>query len=94
MKAQIWDVAAPDKFPTPKINRLKGADGVVLIYDQSKYSSYSRIEEYWLKEVSEKACPEAKIVLFANKSDCPRDVKKEVIHMLNRRDSFWQRNSI
>ena len=46
---QFWDTAGQERYHTITYNFLKGADGIIFIYDITNRSSFDNIREWILK---------------------------------------------
>eukprot|EP01118_Nematostelium_gracile_P000616 TRINITY_DN1066_c0_g4_i1.p1 TRINITY_DN1066_c0_g4~~TRINITY_DN1066_c0_g4_i1.p1 ORF type:complete len:219 (+),score=66.32 TRINITY_DN1066_c0_g4_i1:38-658(+) len=74
----IWDTAGQEKFRSLTSSYYRGTQGIILVYDVTKRTSFSSIE-HWLEEVENYATNADVIkLLVANKIDLPdREVSKE-----------------
>ncbi|EGR27312.1 ras oncogene family protein, putative [Ichthyophthirius multifiliis] len=78
IKAQIWDTAGQERYKSITTAYYRGAVGALLIYDITKYLSFTNIQK-WLNEIRDHAEPHIVIMLVGNKSDLKhlRQVKQE-----------------
>ena len=51
-KLQIWDTAGQERFMSLTNNIYKRVDGIILVYDISKYETFSNITN-WIKRIKE-----------------------------------------
>jgi len=71
----IWDVAGETKFSAFKSIYYTGASGVLLLFDLTRKETFDNLS-FWYKDLS-KICPDAAIVIIANKSDLTNQRKVE-----------------
>lgn len=66
VKVQIWDVAGQKRFRTIAQAYYRGADGLILVYDISNKSSFSKLKE-WVDPLEN----DTKLIkaVIANKTD-------------------------
>ncbi len=78
IKVNYVDTAGQEKFRAISVNYLKGAHGVILVFDITKERTFSALEE-WMKNLRENNQFNISKILFGNKSDLSdeREVKKE-----------------
>ena len=67
IKMQLWDCSGQKKFTPTILSFLKGASGIILVYDITEESSFIAINN-WIKLIKEKA-PNTNIVLVGQKCD-------------------------
>ncbi|KAJ3432304.1 ras-related protein rabd2a-like [Anaeramoeba flamelloides] len=67
-KLQIWDTAGQERFKTITRNYYKGAQGIFLVYDVTKQSSFEHIEK-WVDEVENHGEKNVTKFLVGNKID-------------------------
>lgn len=48
---------------------IKGADGIVMVYDVSSLASFEDIDRFWINEVDSYAEKNVELLLLGNKSD-------------------------
>ena len=81
IQLNIWDTAGQERFKSLAKNIIKGADGIVLMYDMSNYNSFKAIKT-WIKNIKESIdITKVGIVIVGNKCDLPEDeikVDKEI----------------
>jgi len=63
----LWDLAGSEEFSRLRASYLRGAAGVVLICDLTRPETFDHLPSY-LEDLS-KVCPNAQVVLAANKAD-------------------------
>ncbi|GFN82255.1 ras-like GTP-binding protein ypt1 [Plakobranchus ocellatus] len=76
VKLQVWDLAGQERFRNITLSYLRGARGVLLVYDITNRESFTRIP-YELDEVHRMAIEDIVIVLVGNKADL-NDSKRQV----------------
>ena len=74
IKIQIWDTAGQERFKSITESYLRGANGIVLVYDISDRESFNSVES-WVDSVKNKCDKSVDMILLANKSDT---LKREV----------------
>ena len=76
---QIWDTAGQERFKSITQNFMKGADGIIYVYDITQKSSFDNIKT-WIRQ-SEEATEGFKKIIVGNKTDLEneRKVKKETL---------------
>lgn len=67
-KMEIWDSAGQERFRTITKTFVRGAKGIVLVYDITDRSSYDKISD-WIKFVDSIEISEKIFMLIGNKSD-------------------------
>ena len=55
IKVQWWDTAGMERFNSLTSVYYRGADAVILVYDVTKYSTFARIKDHWMEEVTFKS---------------------------------------
>ncbi|KAK3886756.1 hypothetical protein Pcinc_004119 [Petrolisthes cinctipes] len=68
VKLQIWDTAGQERFRTITQSYYRSANGVVIVYDITKRSSFLSINR-WLDEVRKYTHTHVSIILIGNKCD-------------------------
>ncbi|KAL0278978.1 UNVERIFIED_CONTAM: hypothetical protein PYX00_000636 [Menopon gallinae] len=68
VKLQIWDTAGQERFRTITQSYYRSANGVIIVYDITKRSSFLSLER-WIEEVRRYAATNVLLVLVGNKSD-------------------------
>ena len=64
----LWDTAGQEKYQSLSSRVYRGANGVVLVYDITKSSSFASIVK-WIRAVRKHARPDVKLTLIGNKTD-------------------------
>ena len=67
LKVIIWDTAGQERFKSMSTNTVKGAQGIVLVFDITKKTTFESLPE-WIKE-TKNIKDNIPIVLFGNKCD-------------------------
>ena len=67
LKVIIWDTAGQERFKAMSTNTVKGAQGIVLVFDTTKKESFENLPK-WIKE-TKNIKDNIPIVLFGNKCD-------------------------
>ena len=78
IQLQIWDTAGQERFRSLSKTMFKGSDGILLMYDISKYETFKDIKN-WINDIKTNiGVPIEKIalIIIGNKSDLPDDEKK------------------
>ena len=78
IQLQIWDTAGQERFRSLSKTLFKGSDGILLMYDISKYETFKHIKN-WINDIKTNiGVPIEKIalIIIGNKSDLPDDEKK------------------
>lgn len=65
---QIWDTAGQERFRTITQSYYRSANGIILVYDITKRSSFLSIYK-WIEEVRRYAGDSVLIVIVGNKAD-------------------------
>lgn len=73
IKMQIWDTAGSEAFRSIVSAYYRGADAVVLVYDQSDRVSFQELANFWVEEVKKYKEPTCELVLIANKADLGKE---------------------
>ena len=89
LKAQIWDTAGQERYRAITSAYYRGAVGALLVYDISKYESFSNVER-WLKELRDHAENHIEVMLVGNKSD----LRHLRVVMTEDAEAFAQENGI
>ena len=70
IKLTIWDTAGQERFRTLTSSYYRGAQGVVIVYDTSKRSTYENVEAVWTRELDTYAdMDEMVLMVVGNKVD-------------------------
>ena len=78
IQLQIWDTDGQERFRSLQKTLFKGSDGILLMYDISKYETFKHIKK-WINDIKTNiGVPIEKIalIIIGNKSDLPDDEKK------------------
>ena len=75
IKVQIWDTAGQDRYKSITKSYIKGANGIILIYDVTKRKTFEGIQN-WVKQIKEQVSQRVCVALVANKID---DVEKREV---------------
>ena len=67
LKVIIWDTAGQERFKAMSTNTIKGAQGIVLVFDNNKKETFESLTS-WIQQVKE-VKDNIPIVLFGNKPD-------------------------
>ena len=67
IKMQLWDCSGQKKFSSAIYSYIKGASGIILVYDITQESSFNAINN-WIKLIKERT-PNTNIVLVGQKCD-------------------------
>ena len=70
---QIWDTAGQERFRSITKNFMKGADGIMYVYDITEKSSFYNLKN-WIRQ-SEESTEGFKKIIVGNKSDLELDRK-------------------
>ena len=73
-KLQIWDTAGQERFKTVTSAYYRGADGIIIVFDQTDRESYDNIEN-WIEDISKYSADEPAKIIFANKDDIAAEKK-------------------
>lgn len=68
IKLQIWDTAGQERFRAISGAFYRGALGVLLVYDITKYETFNSCEN-WFREVKEYLGDKIPVILVGNKND-------------------------
>ena len=76
---QIWDTAGEERFRSITQNFMKGADGILYVYDITQKSSFDNLKT-WISQ-SEEITDGFKKIIIGNKSDLEKErrVPKEAL---------------
>jgi small GTP-binding protein len=78
----LWDTAGEERFRSVAPSFLRGAHGVVLVYDVSQPQTFSDLEIYlemFLDTVPVDVSRELPVLLLGNKADLEAEVKPEAV---------------
>ncbi|XP_075215187.1 RAS oncogene family member Rab19 [Lycorma delicatula] len=68
VKLQIWDTAGQERFRTITQSYYRSANGVIIVYDITKRSSFLGLQR-WIEEVRRYTASNVMLVLVGNKCD-------------------------
>ena len=71
IKVILWDTAGEERFRSMALKALKAVQGIVLVFDVIKKSSFENVSN-WLQQIKDNLS-NPRIVLFANKVDFRKD---------------------
>ena len=77
-KVLFYDTAGQEKYRSIAFNLMKGAEGIILMYDITKRATFESITE-WVQSIKEAKGESFPIVLIGNKCDLEeeREISKE-----------------
>lgn len=68
----IWDTAGQERFMSITKIFYKGADGIIVLFDITKKTTFTRIQSFWLEELKKEVDLDKTVVLLVgNKCDLP-----------------------
>ena len=73
-KLQIWDTAGQERFKTVTSAYYRGADGIIIVFDQTDRESFNNIQN-WIDDISKYSTEEPAKLIIANKDDIPNERK-------------------
>ena len=68
VKLQIWDTAGQERFRSLTSLYYRGASGVIIVYDITKYITFENVNE-WMQQVREQVNINTVITVVGNKLD-------------------------
>uniref|UniRef100_A0A0K8TSC2 Ras-related protein Rab-43 n=1 Tax=Tabanus bromius TaxID=304241 RepID=A0A0K8TSC2_TABBR len=68
VKLQIWDTAGQERFRTITQSYYRSANGVIIVYDITKRSSFLNLQK-WIEEVRRYTASNVILILIGNKCD-------------------------
>ena len=72
LELHIWDTAGQERFRSITKNCYKGADGIILMYDISKYETFKQIKT-WINNIKDSInIDKIALLVVGNKSDKPK----------------------
>ena len=89
-KLQIWDTAGQERFKTVTSAYYRGADGIIIVFDQTDRDSYNNVHN-WIEDISRYSTDDPVKIIFANKDDISQEKKSvdnEDIIELEKRTGF------
>ena len=69
----LWDTAGQERFVPLSAPYFRQADGVMIVFDVGRRSSFERVITYWQDELFFKGDPDASIMLIGSKADVPEN---------------------
>lgn len=86
---EVWDTAGQEQYAQIVPLYYRGAQAVVIVYDQSNVESYERARQY-VAEVRDQIIPPFVVALIANKSDLEYPVvPTEDVRRFARESNCW-----
>ena len=73
-KLQIWDTAGQERFKTVTSAYYRGADGIIIVFDQTDKESFNNIQ-HWIEDISRYSTDEPAKIIIANKDDMAEEKK-------------------
>jgi len=73
-KLQIWDTAGQERFKTVTSAYYRGADGIIIVFDQTDRESFNNVQN-WIDDISKYSTEEPAKLIIANKDDIPNERK-------------------
>lgn len=71
-KLEIWDTVGDEKFRSITKQYYKNADGILLVYDVTRRSSFDSLIS-WVKDIRDNAPADSVLYLVGNKSDLTKE---------------------
>ena len=71
---QIWDTAGQERFKTVTSAYYRGADGIIIVFDQTDQESFNNVQN-WIDDISKYSTEEPAKLIIANKDDIPNERK-------------------
>ena len=68
IKLQIWDTAGQERFKTVTSAYYRGADGILIVYDQTDKNSFDHLND-WLDDILKYTTDEPLKLIIGNKDD-------------------------
>ena len=68
IKLQIWDTAGQERFKTVTSAYYRGADGILIVYDQTDKNSFDHLND-WLDDILKYTTDEPIKLVIGNKDD-------------------------
>lgn len=68
IKLQIWDTAGQERFKTVTSAYYRGADGIIIVYDQTEHQSFDHLGD-WLDDITKFTTDNPIKFVIANKED-------------------------
>ena len=95
-KLQIWDTAGQERFKTVTSAYYRGADGIIIVFDQTDRESFNNVQN-WIDDISKYSTEEPSKIIIANKEDISderKSVKMEDIAELEKKTGLEVINPI
>ena len=73
-KLQIWDTAGQERFKTVTSAYYRGADGIIIVFDQTDKESFNNIQN-WIDDISKYSTEDPAKIIIANKDDISNEKK-------------------
>ncbi|KAH0792444.1 Rab GTPase [Histomonas meleagridis] len=83
IKLQVWDTAGQEQYRTITKSFLRGADGILLVFDLTNQTSFDMVNE-WMNSIKENASSTVDIFLVGNKCDLEKVVTEDMINEFKR----------
>ena len=86
-KLQIWDTAGQERFKTVTSAYYRGADGIIIVFDQTDRESFNNVQ-HWIDDISKYSTEEPSKIIIANNEDISderKSVKMEDIAELEKK---------
>ena len=86
-KLQIWDTAGQERFKTVTSAYYRGADGIIIVFDQTDRESFNNVQN-WIDDISKYSTDEPSKIIIGNKDDISderKSVKMEDIAELEKK---------
>ena len=97
VKIHLRDIAGEERYRTITVNYIRGAEGLILIYDITNYKSFTSLE-FWVESIKNTLgnSNDYLMILLGNKLDLvennekPREVtEEEALIFCKKYDIFW-----
>ena len=73
-KLQIWDTTGQERFKTVTSAYYRGADGIIIVFDQTDRESYNNVHN-WIEDIARYSTDDPVKIIFANKDDISNEKK-------------------
>ncbi|MFW9880303.1 MAG: Rab family GTPase [Candidatus Thorarchaeota archaeon] len=81
---QLWDIAGQERWINMRHSYYLGAKGVMIVGDLTRKNTFDQIEKFWVPDIKI-FCPNAPIILLANKRDLSTKLGEQEINSLSER---------
>ena len=81
---QLWDIAGQERWINMRHSYYSGAKGVIIVGDLTRRNTFNQIEKFWVPDIKQ-YCPNAPIILIANKRDLSSKLGEQEINSLSKR---------